>query len=114
MLAFEIPISNGILGCVLIGHFRHGISSITAKASKQLYEDINRAFKVVQASVPETVKIHYTAQPFGPGGVDAGESQGGNAMGLKKVLQDCESTLHLISKFLSASVSLPAPEQGRS
>lgn len=96
----EILILSGILGCVLIGYSRQGISSITAKPSKQLYEDINKAFKIVQASVPETVKIHYTAQPFGPGGVDASESQGGNAMGLKKILQDCESTLHSILTFL--------------
>ncbi|SPN99250.1 uncharacterized protein DNG_02287 [Cephalotrichum gorgonifer] len=67
---------------------RRAISTVTTEPSKELYEGINKIFQEVTRGLPDAVQIHYTAQPVGPSCVEAGIGQGGNPLGLKKVMQD--------------------------
>jgi hypothetical protein len=58
--------------------------------SHELYVEVFHAWQEVCKTLPTGVNLHFTIQPVSSGGVQAGEDQGGNIMGLEKVPQCCQ------------------------
>ncbi|KAH7328991.1 hypothetical protein B0I35DRAFT_418986 [Stachybotrys elegans] len=63
------------------------IGSVTTKVSFDLYAQVYEAWTEITKTLPEGMVLHYTIQPVGEAGVEAGQVRGGSAMGLQKVPQ---------------------------
>ncbi|PWY88422.1 6-hydroxy-D-nicotine oxidase [Aspergillus heteromorphus CBS 117.55] len=63
------------------------ICTITTKVSHDLYEEVFKAWGEVSKTLPTGAVLHYTIQPFGKAGVQAGKARGENIMGHENVSQ---------------------------
>ncbi|KAJ5266933.1 hypothetical protein N7478_009741 [Penicillium angulare] len=60
---------------------RRFVGSVTTGFSQDLYEEIHKLWTETCKSLPADHVLHYTIQPFGKGGLQAGKDRGGNIMG---------------------------------
>jgi hypothetical protein len=75
--------------------FRRAVTTLSAKASYDLYADIHRSWQDGISGLAESVDLHFTIQPIGTACVQAGQDHGGNILGLEKVPQCCKSTFEM-------------------
>lgn len=69
---------------------RRAIYTMTTKVSQELYEDVYKLWTEVCKTLPAGCILHYTIQPFGKAGVQAGKDRGGNIMGHESISQCCK------------------------
>ena len=72
---------------------RRAICTITTKVSQELYEDVYKSWTEVCKSLPADHVLHYTIQPMGKAGVQAGKDRGENIMGHESIPQCCKYIL---------------------
>lgn len=68
---------------------RRAICTVTTKISQELYEEVYKAWDETCKSLPAGCVLHYTIQPMGKAGVEAGKDRGENLLGLESVPQCC-------------------------
>jgi hypothetical protein len=73
---------------------RRAICTVTTKVSLELYEDVYKSWTEICKTLPTDAVLHYTIQPFGKAGVQAGKDRGGNIMGHESVPQCCKYILY--------------------
>ncbi|ETS78644.1 hypothetical protein PFICI_08497 [Pestalotiopsis fici W106-1] len=66
---------------------KRAVTTLSAKASYDLYADIHRSWQDRVSGLAESVDLHFTIQPIGTACVQAGQDHGGNILGLEKVPQ---------------------------
>ncbi|PYH81523.1 FAD-binding domain-containing protein [Aspergillus uvarum CBS 121591] len=66
---------------------KRAISSVTTRVSHDLYDRVYQCWAQLRATLPVGCVLHYTIQPMGTAGVQAGRNRGGNIMGLEEVPQ---------------------------
>lgn len=74
---------------------RRAICTVTTRVSQDLYEEVYQVWKKTCATLPAECVLHYTIQPMGAAGVQAGTDRGGNIMGLEGVPQCCTYSIIL-------------------
>ncbi|KAJ5663604.1 6-hydroxy-D-nicotine oxidase [Penicillium longicatenatum] len=88
-----LPSTNGTLLSLAqaMGHKqeakKRAICTMTTKVSQELYEDVYKSWTEICKTLPTDAVLHYTIQPFGKAGVQAGKDRGGNIMGHESVPQ---------------------------
>ncbi|KAJ5657925.1 6-hydroxy-D-nicotine oxidase [Penicillium longicatenatum] len=88
-----LPSTNGTLLSLAqaMGHKQEAkkrtICTMTTKVSQELYEDVYKSWTEICKTLPTDAVLHYTIQPFGKAGVQAGKDRGGNIMGHESVPQ---------------------------
>ncbi|PYI05444.1 6-hydroxy-D-nicotine oxidase [Aspergillus sclerotiicarbonarius CBS 121057] len=93
LLTTVLPSTNGTLLSLAqaMGHAqtsqKRSICTVTTQASHDLYEEVYKAWVEVCKSLPTGAVLHYTIQPLGKAGVQAGKDRGENIMGLESVPQ---------------------------
>ncbi|KAJ5101068.1 6-hydroxy-D-nicotine oxidase [Penicillium angulare] len=93
LIASPLPSTNGTLLSLAkaMGHEqevkKRAICTMTTKVSQDLYEDVYNSWIEVCKTLPKDCVLHYTIQPFGKPGVQAGKDRGGNIMGHESVPQ---------------------------
>lgn len=76
---------------------------MTTKVSQELYEDVYKLWDEVCKTLPADAVLHYTIQPFGKAGVQAGKDRGDNIMGHESIPQCCMFIVPIIMKPISSS-----------
>lgn len=76
---------------------------MTTKVSQELYEDVYKLWAEVCKTLPADTVLHYTIQPFGTAGVQAGKDRGSNIMGHESISQCCEFIVPITTKPISSS-----------
>lgn len=76
---------------------------MTTKLSHELYEDVYKLWTEVCKTLPADAALHYTIQPFGRAGVQAGNDRGGNIMGHESIPQCCKFIVSITVKPISSS-----------
>lgn len=76
---------------------------MTTKVSQELYEDVYKLWVKVCKTLPAEAVLHYTVQPFGKAGVQAGKDRGGNIMGHESIPQCCKFIVPVTMKPISSS-----------
>ncbi|RAK73801.1 FAD-binding oxidoreductase [Aspergillus fijiensis CBS 313.89] len=73
----------------LFTNFNDGraITSVTTRVSHDLYDRVYLCWTQLRKTLPAGCALHYTIQPMGTAGVQAGSDRGGNIMGLEAVPQ---------------------------
>ncbi|PYI28057.1 hypothetical protein BP00DRAFT_403651 [Aspergillus indologenus CBS 114.80] len=66
---------------------KRAISSVTTRVSHDLYDRVYQCWTQLRATLPVGCVLHYTIQPMGTAGVQAGRNRGGNIMGLEAAPQ---------------------------
>ncbi|RAH85470.1 FAD-binding domain-containing protein [Aspergillus japonicus CBS 114.51] len=61
--------------------------SVTTRVSHDLYDRVYQCWIQLRATLPVGCVLHYTIQPMGTAGVQAGRNRGGNIMGLEEAPQ---------------------------
>ncbi|PWY88590.1 6-hydroxy-D-nicotine oxidase [Aspergillus sclerotioniger CBS 115572] len=88
-----LPSTNGTLLSLAqaMGHAqapkKRSICTVTTQVSPDLYEEVYKTWVEVCKSLPTGAVLHYTIQPFGKAGVQAGKDRGENIMGHESVPQ---------------------------
>ncbi|KAJ5914076.1 6-hydroxy-D-nicotine oxidase [Penicillium tannophilum] len=93
LMTTVLPSTNGTLLSLAqaMGHKqeakKRAICTMTTKVSQELYEDVYKLWTKVCKTLPADAVLHYTIQPFGKAGVQAGKDRGGNIMGHESIPQ---------------------------
>lgn len=66
---------------------KRAITSVTTRVSHDLYDRVYLCWTQLRKTLPAGCALHYTIQPMGTAGVQAGSDRGGNIMGLEAVPQ---------------------------
>ncbi|KAJ5690711.1 hypothetical protein N7462_005103 [Penicillium macrosclerotiorum] len=88
-----IPKTNGTLLSLAqaMGHAQESkkrtISTVTTKVSQELYEGVYKLWTDICKTLSSDCVLHYTIQPIGKAGIQAGKDRGENIMGLESVSQ---------------------------
>ncbi|RAH72997.1 FAD-binding oxidoreductase [Aspergillus aculeatinus CBS 121060] len=69
------------------GVVARAITSVTTRVSHDLYDRVYLCWMQLRKTLPAGCVLHYTIQPMGTAGVQAGSDRGGNIMGLEAVPQ---------------------------
>ncbi|KAJ5092888.1 hypothetical protein N7456_008749 [Penicillium angulare] len=88
LMMAAVPTTNGTIlslaqamGMVHAETKKRFVGSVTTGFSQDLYEEIHKLWTETCKSLPADHVLHYTIQPFGKGGLQAGKDRGGNTMG---------------------------------
>ncbi|OJJ72078.1 hypothetical protein ASPBRDRAFT_43473 [Aspergillus brasiliensis CBS 101740] len=93
LMTTAVPSTNGTILSLAqaMGHAqtsqKRTISTVTTRVSQELYEEVYNTWVDVCKTLPTGAVLHYTIQPMGTAGVQAGKDRGGNIMGLESVPQ---------------------------
>ncbi|KAK2762643.1 hypothetical protein FQN54_000816 [Arachnomyces sp. PD_36] len=93
LMTTALPTTNGTLLSLAqaMGHAqepkKRAIGTITTKASQELYEEVYRLWTKTCGDLPVGCVLHYTIQPIGTAGIQAGKDSGENIMGLESASQ---------------------------
>ncbi|KAJ1711465.1 hypothetical protein NYO67_6352 [Aspergillus flavus] len=63
------------------------VCSVTTQVSQELYEEVYKSWTEVCKTLPAGCVLHYTIQPMGKAGVEAGKDRGENIMGHESIPQ---------------------------
>ncbi|EED23334.1 hypothetical protein TSTA_067660 [Talaromyces stipitatus ATCC 10500] len=85
-LAFE-PFYNLTSLITTVVPATNAISTVTTKVSRELYEEAYKSWIETSKSLPVGCVLHFTIQPMGKAGVQAGKDRGENILGLESVPQ---------------------------
>ncbi|KAF7628947.1 hypothetical protein AFLA_004290 [Aspergillus flavus NRRL3357] len=66
---------------------KRAVCSVTTQASQELYEEVYKSWTEVCKTLPAGCVLHYTIQPMGKAGVEAGKDRGENIMGHESIPQ---------------------------
>lgn len=73
---------------------RRAICTVTTRVSQELYKEVYKVWTKTCETLPSDCVLHYTIQPMGTAGVQAGTDRGENIMGLERVAQCCKYSIH--------------------
>ncbi|KAF7532617.1 hypothetical protein G7054_g7835 [Neopestalotiopsis clavispora] len=90
-----LPTTNGTLSSLVqtLDRFhipedgKRAVAALSTKVSHDLYADIYGSWQSGTSTLATGVDLHFTIQPVGTACVQAGQSRGGNVLGLEKVPQ---------------------------
>ncbi|RMZ36093.1 hypothetical protein CA14_009715 [Aspergillus flavus] len=66
---------------------KRAVCSVTTQVSQELYEEVYKSWTEVCKTLPAGCVLHYTIQPMGKAGVEAGKDRGENIMGHESIPQ---------------------------
>ncbi|KAB8220466.1 6-hydroxy-D-nicotine oxidase [Aspergillus novoparasiticus] len=93
LMTTALPTTNGTLLSLTqtMGHTqvsqKRAVCSVTAQVSQELYEEVYKSWVEVCKTLPAGCVLHYTIQPMGKPGVQAGKDRGENIMGHESIPQ---------------------------
>ncbi|KAB8267307.1 6-hydroxy-D-nicotine oxidase [Aspergillus minisclerotigenes] len=93
LMTTALPTTNGTLLSLAqaMGHAqvsqKRAVCSVTTQVSQELYEEVYKSWTEVCKTLPAGCVLHYTIQPMGKAGVEAGKDRGENIMGHESIPQ---------------------------
>ncbi|GMF80345.1 unnamed protein product [Aspergillus oryzae] len=83
LVTTALPTTNG----TLLSLAQAIVCSVTTQVSQELYEEVYKSWTEVCKTLPAGCVLHYTIQPMGKAGVEAGKDRGENIMGHESIPQ---------------------------